>query len=281
MNTGKPESEAPVQYVGHDHVGAEAICVDNVSYRYEDGTLALEDISLHVAAGSTLAVVGPNGAGKTTLLKVILGLLRGYTGSVRLHEMTPEEARRRGNVVSWVPQRQNPNWDLPVSVRQVVRMGLVGKTGLFRRYRRDDLDYVEHVITVMDLRAIADRPIGELSGGQQQRAVVARALAPRPGILMLDEPTIGVDQPGQALFAELTDAIKREFSVTLVIVSHDLGKALATCQRIACLNRTLHFHDVPQRLTNDVLSHVFKHAVEGLAAAGQQRAPQAKPSREP
>jgi len=269
-----------VQYVGHEHIGGEAICLDNVSYRYDDGTLALENISLHVAAGSTLAVVGPNGAGKTTLLKLILGLLRGYTGRIRIHEMPPEEARHRGDVISWVPQRQNANWDFPVSVRQVVRMGLVGKTGPLRPYRRDDLEYVEHILTVMGIRSIADRPIGQLSGGQQQRAIIARALAPRPAILMLDEPTIGVDQPGQVLFTRLMEAIKREFGVTLVIVSHDLGKVLATCQRIACLNRTLHFHDVPQRLTSDVLSHVFKYAVEGLAAAGQTTPAAPQPSEE-
>jgi len=255
------------QYVGADHVGGEAICIEGVSYRYPDGPLALEDIHLHVTSGSTLAVVGPNGAGKTTLLKIILGLLDGYTGSVRVLGMTPEEARRRGNVVGWVPQRQQVDWSFPVTVRQVVRMGLIGRAGMIRRYRRADLDYVEHVMKVLQIDAIADRSIGELSGGQQQRAIIARAMVARPAILMLDEPTVGVDQPGQAILRRVLNDIKRVFGITLVVVSHDLRTALSTCQRIACLNRRLHFHDAPGKLGEDTLSRVFECSVEGLLSA--------------
>jgi zinc transport system ATP-binding protein len=261
-----------VEYVGAAHVGDEAICIDGVSYRYPEGTAALEDINLHVRSGSTLAIVGPNGAGKTTLLKIVLGLLEGYTGRVSVLGMPPTEARRRGNVIAWVPQRQLVDWSFPVTVRQVVRMGLLGKTGMLRRRRRDDLEYAEHVMGVLQIDEIGDNPIGELSGGQQQRAVIARALVARPAVLMLDEPTIGVDQPGQAVLRQVLNGIKRAFNITLVVVSHDLRTIMSSCQRIACLNRRLHFHDAPGKLSEDTLSRVFECTIERLFASDEYHA---------
>jgi len=252
------------EYVGHIHVGAEAICIDGVTFRYPDGTLALENIDLHVSTGSTLAIIGPNGAGKTTLLKLVLGALEGCEGKIEVAGMSPVDARGQGNVIGWVPQRNNVNWDFPVSVRQVVEMGLAGKTGMFKRTPREDIQFVDKLMDIMGLASIAKRPIGDVSGGQQQRAIIARALAPRPDILLLDEPMVGVDESGQQHFQNMLHSIKDEFDLTLVIVSHDLRSVLPTCQRIACLNRTLHFHDAPGRLDKDILGRCFQCSVEGL-----------------
>ena len=263
------QAETAAHYVGPDHVGDGILCVDHLSFRYPNGVLALQDIHLHAQRGATLAIVGPNGAGKTTLLRIILGLLDGCTGSVRVAGMSPVEARRAGNVVSWVPQHAHLAWDFPVSVATVVRMGLVGKTGMFRRYRRDDLQYVEHLMDVLNLRDIARRQIGSVSGGQQQRAIIARALAPRPKLLLLDEPTVGVDEAGREAFNDLMQQIKRRFALSLVIVSHDLRTVLQGCQRIACLNRTLHFHDTPDRLTPELLGEVFHCDLTGLLTGPQ------------
>ncbi len=254
-------------YVGPEHVGDEILCIQGLSYRYDDGTEALRDVNLHVSRGTTLAVVGPNGAGKTTLLKVVLGLLTGYAGRVLIDGLSPVQTRHRGDVVSWVPQRAKMMWDFPVSVAQVVRMGLVGKTGLLRRHRREDLDYAGEIMDVLDITDLADRPIGSVSGGQQQRAIIARALAPRPAMLLLDEPTVGVDQAGVDVFNRLMERIKKRFAITLVIVSHDLRTVLPECERIACLNRTLHFHDAPEKLTAEMLSDVFRCDLTGLFPA--------------
>lgn len=254
-------------YVGPDHVGDEILCVTGLSYRYADGVEALSDLHLHVRKGSTLAVVGPNGAGKTTLLKILLGVLRGYQGVVRVAGLDPLEARSRGNVVSWVPQRAKMVWDFPVTVGQVVRMGLVGKTGLLRRHSQADLQYVAELMDVLEIGSIARKAIGEVSGGQQQRAIIARALAPRPAVLMLDEPTVGVDQAGLEAFSRLMRQIRERFGLTLVLVSHDLRTVLPECERVACLNRTLHFHDSPARLTPELLSEVFRCNLTGLFPA--------------
>ena len=262
MKDKTPHSEP---YVGPDHVTEEEIlCVEGLSFRYGDGTEALRDVSLHVRKGSTLAIVGPNGAGKTTLLRIMLGLLPGYTGKVRIAGISPLEARRLGTVVSWVPQRAKMAWDFPVTVQQVVRMGLVGKTGMFRRHSRADLEQIGRIMGLLDIAGIADKPIGEVSGGQQQRAIIARALAPSPALLMLDEPMVGVDQAGQGAFAALMRQIRENFGVTLVMVSHDLRTVIPECERIACLNRTLHFHDSPSKLTPELLNEVFQCDLTGL-----------------
>ncbi len=263
-----PRQDQKSRYVGPVHVGGEILCVEHLSYRYDDGTEALRDISFHVQTGSTLAIIGPNGAGKTTLLKIILGLTDTYKGTVKVAGMNPVDARRRGNLVGWVPQRARMAWEFPATISQVVRMGLVGKTGLLRRHKRDDLEYVRRILEVLDIASIADRPIGEVSGGQQQRAIIARALAPRPALLMLDEPTVGVDEAGQQAFAALMRHIKEAFSITLVTVTHDLRAILPDVERVACLNRTLHFHDSPSRLTPQVLGKVFRCDLTGVFAGG-------------
>jgi zinc transport system ATP-binding protein len=260
-------------YAGPVHVGREILCVEHLSYRYGDGTEALKDVSLHVQTGSTLAIIGPNGAGKTTLLKILLGLLEGYEGKVTVAGMTPRDARRAGNVVGWVPQRPRMAWDFPATIGQVVRMGLVGKTGLLRQHRRDDLDYVRHVMDLLDISDIADRPVHQASGGQQQRAIIARALAPRPAVLMLDEPTVGVDEAGQQAFASLMRHIQEACGVTLVTVTHDLRAVLPDVERVACLNCALHFHDSPARLTPQVLGQVFRCDLTGLFVGGRHDQP--------
>src|SRR5690606_6096581 len=129
--------------------GRDAICLDHVSYRYppslldgrrQEGQLALRDVTLHVEQGCNLGIIGPNGAGKSTLIKIMLGLLDGYTGTAKIAGMHPRQACRRGDILGYVPQRAEVEWRFPLTAGQVVRMGLVGKTGPFRWYRREDRD---------------------------------------------------------------------------------------------------------------------------------------------
>lgn len=253
--------------VGHPPLGDPAIAISGMSFHYPDGTPALERINLHVARHSTLAIIGPNGGGKTTLLRILLGLLEGYSGSVSVAGMPPRVARARGDIVSWVPQRLAFNWGFPVTVREAVAMGLVGRTGILRRPSPEDRRHVEHVLGALELASIADRPIGDLSGGQQQRAMIARALAPRTQILMLDEPSVGVDESGKQRLIAALEAVKQEFGITLVLVSHDLHLILAGARRVACLNRILHFHDAPEELSDAVLREVYGCDLDGLLPA--------------
>jgi zinc transport system ATP-binding protein len=269
MNPPGHDADAPAHRggVGHPPLEDPAIAITGMSFCYPDGTPALERINLHVARHSTLAIIGPNGGGKTTLLRILLGLLDGYSGNVSVAGMPPRVARSRADVISWVPQRLAFNWDFPVSLRGAVSMGLVGRTGVLRGPSAEDRRHVEHVLETLELTSIADRPIGDLSGGQQQRAMIARALAPRAGILMLDEPSVGVDESGKQRLIEALEAVKHAFGVTLVLVSHDLRLILACARRVACLNRILHFHDAPEGLSSAVLREVYGCDLDGLLPA--------------
>jgi len=246
--------------LGEHRPDTDAICIDHLSFSY-DGVEALRDVTLHVERGCNLGIIGPNGGGKTTLLKIVLGLLEGYRGSVRVMGLDPSQVCRRGDVVGYVAQKPDFEPRFPVTVRQVVRMGLTGKTGLLRRHARADLDEVEALMERLDVAALADRPIGELSGGQQQRVFIARALAARPGILLLDEPTVGVDVAGQQRFAELIHSLHESLGLTIIVVSHDLRAVAGSCGKVAVLNRTIHFHDSPEGITPELMQEIFQHDV--------------------
>jgi zinc transport system ATP-binding protein len=239
------------------HQGQDVVCVHNVSYAY-DGRAALKNITLHVKQGTTLGIIGPNGGGKSTLMKLMLGSLMPDEGSISILDLSPKEACARGNLVGYVPQRHLLNWSFPITVRQVVQLGLFGKKGLFGLYSSADKESAELTLQAVNMANLAEQPIGGLSGGQQQRVFIARALVSKPKLLFMDEPTTGIDQGAQEAFAALLENIKRQYNLTLVMVSHNLRSVIATCDRVACLNQTLHYHDQPHALSREVLFKVFQ-----------------------
>ncbi|MEX0654728.1 MAG: metal ABC transporter ATP-binding protein [Phycisphaeraceae bacterium] len=256
--------------LGHHDATHDAVCLERVSYRYpprllddrrQAGQLALKDVTLHIERGVNLGIIGPNGAGKSTLLRIMLGLLDGYTGSVQITGLTPREACRRGDILGYVPQRADVEWRFPLTAAQVVRMGLVGKTGLLRWYSWADRAYAEHIMERVGVADLRDRPVGALSGGQQQRLFIARALVAKPRVLILDEPLVGIDEAGQQQFAELIHDLHESLDLTMVIVSHDLQAIAAGCNRVACLKQSIHYHDAPEGLTPEVLAEVFEHEI--------------------
>jgi zinc transport system ATP-binding protein len=224
----------------------------------------LRHINLKVDQGSTLGLIGPNGGGKTTLMRLMLGLHRPTQGSVTVAGMRPAAAVRAGNVIGYLPQKAQFAANFPLSVRQAVRLGLVGKTGMLRGHAKGDLEFVETLMERLGLGQFADRPVGELSGGQAQRAFIARALAPRPQILLLDEPTTGIDRGGQQMFIEQIVKLKEELGLTLVFCSHDLRAVSSISDRIACLNLTLHYHDVPHRMPERLAYEMFACDLEAM-----------------
>jgi zinc transport system ATP-binding protein len=227
------------------------------------GGPALQNISMDVMAGERLGILGPNGGGKSTLVKLTLGLIRGHSGTIRILGRSPEEARKLG-LVGYVPQRIEAELSFPLSVRQVVELGASRDLAPWRPFPPDRRRYVDEVLEMVGAAALADRPIGKLSGGQLQRAMIARALAGRPRILFLDEPTVGIDVEGQQRFAGLLHTLHDRLGLTIVIVSHDIRTIAAGCDRVACLGRTLHFHAAPEGLTPRVLAEVFRHDVTGI-----------------
>jgi zinc transport system ATP-binding protein len=245
------------------HHGEDVVCVDNVSFSY-DGKLVLENITLHVPQGSTLGVIGPNGSGKTTLLKIMLGLLQPDIGSVKVLGMSPAEACARGNLVNYVPQRHTLDWQFPVSVRDVVELGLAGERGLLGRLGRIERRRAAEMLEAVGMREQADNPIGELSGGQQQRVFIARALVASPQVVLLDEPMTGVDQGAQESLMTLLAELKKRLGLTMVIISHNLRSIISTCDQVACLNRTLHYHDKPGAISHEMLLRLFQCDFDAL-----------------
>src|SRR4051812_16041313 len=232
------------------------IDISHLDFAYGE-QLALKQIDLRVEPRTTLGLIGPNGAGKSTLIKLLLGLNKPTRGSITIDGLSPRDAISRGNVVGYLPQNPRLASNVPLSVRQTVRLGLVGKTGMFRSYGREDLQFVDELLDRIGIADQANQSIGELSGGQVQRVLIARALAPRPKVLLLDEPTTGIDRVGQQQFIDLLTGLKAELGLTLVFVSHDLRAVSAISDRIACLNVTLHYHDTPEHMPADLMYRMF------------------------
>jgi zinc transport system ATP-binding protein len=243
------------------------VSIHDLSFSYGQQPV-LENIDLAIAQGTTLGLIGPNGGGKTTLMKLMLGLLQPTAGNVRIGGLEPRRAVRRGDLIGYLPQRPGGPNQFPVTVRQVVRMGLAGKTGMFHRPSADDLAFCESLMERVGIHHLGDRPVSALSGGQLQRAYIARALAPRPKLLLLDEPTVGVDRAGQQRFIEFVQELKAALDLTVVFVSHDLRAVSAISDRIACLNCSLHYHDVPDHLPADLVYGMFACDLEAMGIKG-------------
>ncbi|MEO0482152.1 MAG: metal ABC transporter ATP-binding protein [Planctomycetota bacterium] len=245
-------------------VPSPAIRCSGVSYRYPSahpkpgGDDAVRGIDLTVARGARLGVLGPNGGGKTTLMKLLLGLLTPQSGVVEVLGGSPREARRRGRI-GYVPQRSNASLAFPLSSRRVIEQGAKHALAPWKRTTPDITERVDRAIELTAVQEFADKPIGALSGGMFQRVLIARAMAPGPDVLLLDEPTVGVDAQGQARFAELMATLHRATGVTVVLVSHDLRAIAAGCDAVAVLSRELHIHEAPGGMTPDLLAEVFHH----------------------
>lgn len=208
------------------------------------GRRALHDVDVRVGAGELVGLVGPNGAGKTTLLRAVLGLLPLQAGSVALGGAPPQRAR---GSVGYVPQRHEFAWDFPLSVGQAVLNGLARRVGWLRLPRQAERTAAAAALARVRMAELHTRPIGELSGGQRQRVLVARALALRPSLLLLDEPFTGLDVPTQTLLAELLTELRDE-GAAVVMTTHDLPAAASACDRLCLLNRTVVADGPPHEL---------------------------------
>jgi zinc transport system ATP-binding protein len=217
--------------------------LEGVSVRFGE-VVALEAVDLAVDAGDFLGVIGPNGSGKTTLLRVMLGLLAPDAGQVRLFGRPPAMFRQWERL-GYVPQRVSLDTGLPATVEEVVETGLVASLGALGRLRASDRARVRGALDRVAMADHAARRIGDLSAGQQQRVLIARALVSAPELLVLDEPTGGVDPEAQSSFYGLLRHLNREQGVTLVLVSHDIGVVAHEVTKLACLSRRLVYHGPP------------------------------------
>lgn len=220
----------------------------------------LEDINLSVYEGDFIGLIGPNGGGKTTLLRVLLGLLPPIRGTVRILGLPVRDGRR---MIGYVPQEVEFDRDFPISVWDVARMGRLGQRRLLQRYTDEDDAVVAEALRRVDLYDLRRRPIGKLSGGQRQRVYIARALATRPTILLLDEPTSSVDPQVSTDIYQLLRHLNEQ-GVTILLVSHDIGVISSYVKTVGCLNRRLFYHG-KREITVDMLEMAYRCPVDLIA----------------
>jgi zinc transport system ATP-binding protein len=230
----------------------------DVSFAYDLGPPALEHVSLSVGQGEFVGLVGPNGGGKSTLLKLVLGLLRPNSGTVRVAGGAPQEARR---MIGYVPQYAHFARDFPISVEETVLLGRLGATRLLGGYRTADRDVARQAMAETEVLDLRRRPLGTLSGGQLQRVLVARALAGDPRILILDEPTANIDMRAETEIFDLFKELNQR--MTIVVVSHDIGFISRYVTRVACLNRTLLCHQ-PVPIGSEVIEKLYGMPVQRI-----------------
>jgi zinc transport system ATP-binding protein len=216
-------------------------------FAYPGGPPVLRDVELAVERGEFVAIAGPNGGGKTTLLRVLLGLERPQAGEALLFGEPAARLTRRARI-AYLPQRAQLGIDAPVAVRELVEAGRVPRDGVVRRPFRSGAEAVERAIERVGLADRAGAALATLSGGQQQRAFIAKALAGEPELLVLDEPTAGVDVDAQEALASLLEELHRELDATILFVSHEFGAVERFVDRLVLVRGGIVFDGPPAAL---------------------------------
>lgn len=219
----------------------------------------LEDINLNVMERDFIGLIGPNGGGKTTLLKVLIGLIEPMKGEIHVMGRIPAKGRC---FIGYVPQQVAFDREFPISVWDVVKMGRLGCKGVLEKFESEDEKITTdslHQVGIYDLRS---RSIGDLSVGQRQRVYIARALATKPQILLLDEPTASVDPQASENIYELLHDLNKE--MTIVMVSHNMDAVSSHVKSIGCINRRLYYHGTKE-ITEEMVGAIYNCPIDLIA----------------
>ena len=222
-------------------------------------TTALEDVSLGITEGEFVGIIGPNGSGKTTILRAILGLILPRTGTLQIFDCACEHLRCHHRArIGYLPQKGRIDRNFPITVLETVIMGRYGVRGLFHRSGKEDMAIALQALEEVRMQDLQHQPFGELSGGQQQRILIARALAQQPEVLLLDEPTTGIDTTTQHTILELIRRLHRELQLTVLLVTHDINLISPLVDRLVLLNTRLFANGHPKDvLQYDILAQVY------------------------
>lgn len=233
--------------------------LNNITFGYNLERV-LNNITFSVEPGDFVVAVGPNGAGKSTLLKIMAGLIEPLSGEVLIDNQAVHSAARQG-MIGYVPQHYAQNTAaFPATVEEIVALGLVNSHQLLKSKGAKHI--VSHMLELVGAESLKKRRIGELSGGQQQRVMVARALAGNPQLLLLDEPTSGIDYAASAKIYELLGQLNSTLGITIVMVSHDIENATRFASKVACINRNLCFFGDSEQFhsTHATLRHLWYYS---------------------
>lgn len=229
-----------------------------------NGSTILENISLQVCPREIVSIVGPNGAGKTTLLRVITGLIPPSRGIVRVLGTPPRTVKKAG-WIGYIPQRTHSNRTFPLSVQDVVSLSIWARKKPLKTLNEEDRCSIQNALKQVDMSAHLHSHYGSLSEGQKQRVLIASALAGKPRLLIMDEPSTGLDRVAQDSFYRLLETIRDKDKISIIMVSHDIGTVSSIVDRIACLKRKIHFHGEPKAgIPPDALRRVFGQNINFL-----------------
>ena len=213
------------------------IITSDLTVTYNNGTTALRNVSFEIPTGTITALVGVNGAGKSTLFKALMGFIPTVKGEISILGQSVKSALKE-NFIAYVPQAEEVDWSFPVLVQDVVMMGRYGHMGFFRKTRQQDVLEVEHALNRVGMTDFKNRQIGELSGGQRKRVFLARALAQKSKIILLDEPFTGVDVKTETAIIKLLGEMRKEGKIMLVS-THNLGSVPEFCDRTILIKETI------------------------------------------
>ncbi|MEM1958326.1 MAG: metal ABC transporter ATP-binding protein [Candidatus Nitrosocaldus sp.] len=235
-------------HMGRDDIRIIAVRIRDVTYGYTNIPV-LESIDLDVMKGEVICIVGPNGAGKSTLLKIIAGLIRPWSGSIEFNEERP--------VIGYMPQVESIDWNFPITVEEVVALGLWNRSRVMPWLNRDR-ERIRKVLEDLSMIDKAKRQIRELSGGEQKRVFLARAIVHEPELLLLDEPTTGADPSTRDDILRVLYELNREKGVTIILSTHDIKGVALKQPRVVCINkRILADGDAKDILTEDNLLRIY------------------------
>jgi ABC-type Mn2+/Zn2+ transport system ATPase subunit len=232
-------------------------CKLNIGYKQET---VVPDINFQLSAGEAIALIGTNGSGKSTLLKTIVGLIPKMSGEVLVFGKAPGMETTR---IAYLGQFHSSGFILPVRTIDIVRMGRFPEKGLWGRMNSTDEDIVLQAMKTMGIEKLADKPVHSLSGGQRQRIHLAQVLAHHADLLVLDEPTAGLDAGGRELYLQ---AVKNEMQrgASVIMATHDIQEEAATCNRVLLLARRVIASGTPQQVMNhDNLLETFGIVIAG------------------
>ena len=232
---------------------------DKISFSYEgqDGPI-LKDISFSLKKGESLGVLGPNGGGKSTLMKIIAGLLKPSSGELYFDEKPLSEySKYPYHLFSYVPQSSELNATMPVKVYEFLDFTI-------SLYKIKNPKLVDELLDLVGMSHKKDSLLSKLSGGEKQRVLIARAMVQKPQILLLDEPTKGLDSNGQDQLLSLIETIKKRDQTAVMIVDHNINQIIKSCHNILCLNRQHHWHDQREFLTKNILEDIYHCEFEHL-----------------
>lgn len=231
---------------------------DKITFSYDGVDPILKDISFTLHKGESLGVLGPNGGGKSTLMKTIAGLLRATSGKLYFDgKEISEYGTYPYHLFSYVPQTSELNPAMPVKVSEYMDFSL-------SLHKIKNPHLCSELLDLVGIAHKKDTLLSKLSGGEKQRVLLARAMVQNPKILLLDEPTKGLDSKGQDQLLTLIESIKKRDNTAVMIVDHNINQIIRSCHNILCLNRQYHWHDHRDFLTKNILEDVYHCEFEHL-----------------